>query len=32
MNWCMTEDEKGDFSHIPAYTFRDGKAEWDIEF
>jgi hypothetical protein len=31
MQWCMTEDEKEGFSHIPAYIFTDGRAEWDIE-
>jgi hypothetical protein len=31
MQWCMTEDEKEGFSHIPPYIFLDGKADWDIE-
>jgi hypothetical protein len=31
MQWCMTEDEKDGFSHIPPYIFSDGRADWDIE-
>jgi hypothetical protein len=31
MQWCMTEDEKEGFSHIPDYIFADGCAEWNIE-
>jgi len=31
MQWCMTEDEKEGFSHIPPYIFSDGRADWDIE-
>jgi len=31
MQWCMTEDQKEGFSHIPPYIFSDGKADWDIE-
>jgi len=30
IQWCMTEDEKEGFSHIPPYNFLDGRAEWDI--
>ena len=31
MQWCMTEDEKGGFSHIPPYIFLEGRAEWNID-
>lgn len=32
MQWCMTEDEKQGFTHIPDYIFSDGRAEWNISF
>jgi hypothetical protein len=32
MQWCMTEDEKQGFTHIPDYIFSDGRAEWNINF
>lgn len=30
MQWCMTEDEKKEFSEIPTYTFSSGEAPWNI--